>query len=101
MTVQRTKQDMINRREANRRYYKLEENKEQKRNYMKDYAKRPEVKAKAKEYYRNNKLKWVGKRELITIYPYHEEWAIKNGYRNEDLHSHSSHRFVNYEKKSH
>ena len=50
---------------------------------MKDYAKRPEVKAKAKEYYRNNKLKWGGKRELITIYPYHEEWAIKNGYRHE------------------
>ena len=101
MTVQRTKQDMINRREANRRYYKLEENKEEKRNYMKDYAKRPEVKAKAREYYRNNKLKWGGKRELITIYPYHEEWAIKNGYRNEDLHSQNSHRFVTYEKKSH
>ena len=31
MTVQRTKQDIINRREANRRYYKLEENRETKR----------------------------------------------------------------------
>ena len=31
----RTEQDKINRREANQRYYKLEENKEQKRNYMK------------------------------------------------------------------
>ena len=33
----RTEQDKINRREANQRYYKLEENKEQKRNYMKVY----------------------------------------------------------------
>ena len=31
----RTPQDIINRKEANRRYYELEENKEQKRNYMK------------------------------------------------------------------
>ena len=35
----RTKQDLINRKEANQRYYKLEENKEQKRNYMKAYRK--------------------------------------------------------------
>ena len=33
----RTEQDKINRKEANQRYYKLEENKEQKRNYMKLY----------------------------------------------------------------
>jgi hypothetical protein len=36
----RTEQDKINRREANQRYYKLEENKEQKRNYMKAYRKK-------------------------------------------------------------
>ena len=36
----RTEQDRINRKEANRRYYKLEENKQQKRDYMKEYAKR-------------------------------------------------------------
>ena len=30
----RTEQDIINRKEANQRYYKLEENKEQKRNYV-------------------------------------------------------------------
>ena len=36
----RTEQDKINRKEANQRYYKLEENKEQKRNYMKAYRKR-------------------------------------------------------------
>ena len=33
----RTEQDRINRKEANQRYYKLEENKEQKRDYMKIY----------------------------------------------------------------
>ena len=36
----RTEQDKINRKEANQRYYKLEENKEQKRNYMKTYRKK-------------------------------------------------------------
>tara|TARA_R110000765_G_scaffold15068_2_gene43767 strand:+ start:807 stop:1004 length:198 start_codon:yes stop_codon:yes gene_type:complete len=36
----RTPQDIINRKEANQRYYKLEENKEQKRNYMKIYYKK-------------------------------------------------------------
>ena len=45
----RTEQDIINRKEANRRYYELEENKEQKRNYMKAYRNRPYVKAKYNE----------------------------------------------------
>ena len=58
----RTEQDKINRREANQRYYKLEENKEQKREYMRKYNKR------------NKK----------PLYPHHEEWAIKNGYRDND-----------------
>ena len=39
----RTEQDKINRKEANQRYYKLEENKEQKRNYMKAYRKRKKI----------------------------------------------------------
>ena len=45
----RTEQDIINRKEANRRYYELEENKEQKRNYMKAYRDRPYVKAKEQD----------------------------------------------------
>ena len=45
----RTEQDKLNRREANQRYYKLEENKEQKRNYMKTYSLRPYVQAKLKK----------------------------------------------------
>ena len=99
MTVQRTKQDMINRREANRRYYKLEENKQQKRNYMKDYAKRPEVKAKAKEYYRNNII------ETVSTYTDNYIDHLKGKYgqeieQAEDLHAQNSERFVNHEKKS-
>ena len=54
----RTEQDKINRKEANRRYYELEENKEQKRNYMKAYRERPYVKAKLHEYYIVNKMRW-------------------------------------------
>ena len=71
----RTKQDKINRKEANRRYYKLEENKQQKRDYMKEYSKRDYVKTKKHEYYVQNKLrwyvekpKWGGKREEKTFY---------------------------------
>ena len=70
----RTEQDKINRREANRRYYKLEENKEQKREYMRKY----------------NKL------NRKTIYTYHEEWARENGYRDNDLlHAKNTERFTN------
>ena len=47
----RTEQDKINRKEANQRYYKLEENKEQKRNYMKAHRER-----KKKEYTYNDLL---------------------------------------------
>ena len=53
----RTEQDIINRKEANQRYYKLEENKEQKRNYMKEYAKRDYVKAKTHEHYLRRKIR--------------------------------------------
>ena len=67
----RTEQDKINRREANQRYYKLEENKEQKRNYMKAY---------------NRKKK---------VYKHHEEWAQENGYRdNDNLHAENSRKFI-------
>ena len=52
----RTEQDKINRKEANRRYYKLEENKQQKRDYMKEYAKRDYVKVKAHENYIKKKI---------------------------------------------
>ena len=53
----RTEQDKINRKEANRRYYKLEENKQQKRDYMKEHAKRDYVKTKQHERYLKQKIK--------------------------------------------
>ena len=100
----RTEQDKINRKEANQRYYELEENKQQKRDYMKEYAKRDYVKAKAREYYINNKLKWGGKRqESETIKNIHEDWAKANGYReasNENLHAMNAERFIHYEKET-
>ena len=82
----RTEQDKINRREANRKYYKLEENKQQKRDYMKEYSKRDYVVAKRK----NN------------FYPAHEAWAQKNGYRepgNEKLNIENSEIFIKNAKK--
>ena len=95
----RTEKDKINRREANRRYYQLDENKEQKRNYMKAYAKRDNVKARAHEYYvRNKNRNWGGERhESQVIKDFHEEWAKKNGYRgtgNEQLNVENSERFI-------
>ena len=73
----RTEQDKINRKEANQRYYKLEENKEQKRNYMKAYREREKEREK-------------------KVYEYHEEWARENGYRDNDLlHAKNTERFTN------
>ena len=103
----RTEQDKINRKEANQRYYKLEENKEQKRNYMKAYRTRPYVKAKLHEYYIVNKMQWGEitknkKKKWGTIRQetedgkrLHEEWAKENGYRdNDSLHSTITERLV-------
>ena len=73
--MNRTEQDKINRKEANQRYYQLEENKQQKRDYMKTYAKRDYVKAKAHEKYLRSKIRAA---------------------RNEDLHAQNSERFTNY-----
>ncbi len=63
----RTEQDKINRKEANQRYYKLEENKQQKRDYMKEYSKRDYVKAKQHEKYLQQKIKDASNDELHAI----------------------------------
>ena len=81
----RTPQDIINRKEANQRYYKLEENKEQKRNYMKAYAKRDYVKARVHEYYIINKMRWG-------------EITKAKEQDNDLLHAKNTERLVNYEK---
>ena len=74
----RTEQDKINRKEANQRYYQREENKQQKRDYMKEYVKRDYVKAKAHEHYLRSKIRAAS---------------------NEDLHADNTDRFINYERK--
>ena len=63
----RTEQDKINRREANQRYYNLEENKQQKRDYMKEYSKRPYVMAKNHERYLKQTIKEVSNEKLHAI----------------------------------
>ena len=71
----RTKQDKINRKEANQRYYQLEENKQQKRDYMKTYSKRPYVMTKNHERYLRSKIQAA---------------------RNEDLHAQNTERFAHH-----
>ena len=73
--MNRTEQDKINRKEANQRYYQLEENKQQKRDYMKTYSKRPYVMAKNHERYLRSKIQAA---------------------RNEDLHAQNTERFAHH-----
>ena len=83
------------------------------RNYMKDYRRLPHNKEKAHEYYVKNKAHWGEitkakerkeknwggiRQENEDIKTLHEEWAIKNGYRNEDLHAINTKRFTDYER---
>tara|TARA_R100001244_G_scaffold101647_1_gene75787 strand:- start:5 stop:340 length:336 start_codon:yes stop_codon:yes gene_type:complete len=108
----RTEQDKINRKEANQKYYKLEENKQQKRDYMKTYRTRDYVKAKSHEYYTVNKMQWgeitrTKKKKLGIIRQetedgkrLHEEWAKENGYRdNDNLSATNAERLVKNAKK--
>jgi len=110
--MNRTEQDKINRKEANQRYYKLEENKEQRRIKSRSYSKRDYVKAKAHEYYVANKMHWGEitktkkknwggmRQENEDIKRLHEEWARANGYRDNDvLHATNAERLVNYGEK--
>ena len=62
----RTPEDIVNRKEANYRYYQLKENQEQKRAYQKQYDschRGPDIYASP------------------LILELHEEWAKENGYR--------------------
>jgi len=55
----RTEQDKINRKEANQRYYKLEENKEQKRDYMKLYREKKKREASNEWLHTKNTERFV------------------------------------------
>ena len=99
---------------ARENWRKTEHGKKWTQNYMKEYRSRPKVKVKYHEYYVKNKAhwgeikkarerkakNWGGARvESQLIHDLHEEWARENGYRNEDLHSVNTERFINYGKK--
>ena len=103
------------RRRARLNWANSEHGKELSRNYMKEYRSRPYVKAKLHEYYLKNKAHWGEikkakqrkannwggiRQENEDIKRLHEEWAIKNGYRdNDNLHAANAERIINNAKK--
>ena len=103
------------RRRARLNWAHSEHGKELSRNYMKTYRTLPHVKAKAHEYYVKNKKHWGEitkakerkknnwggiRQENEDIKRLHEEWAIKNGYRdNDNLHATNTERIINNAKK--
>ena len=103
------------RRRARLNWANSEHGKELSRNYMKEYRSRPYVKAKIHEYYVKNKAHWGEitkakerkeknwggiRQENEDIKRLHEEWAIKNGYRdNDNLNAINSERMINNAKK--
>ena len=87
------------RRRARLNWAHSEHGKELTRNYMKTYRRLPHNKEKAHEYYVKNKANWGEitkakerkeknwggiRQENEDIKRLHEEWAIKNGYRDND-----------------
>ena len=103
------------RKRARLRWANSEHGKELSKNYMKEYRSRPEVKVKYHEYYIKNKAHWGEitkakkrkeknwggiRQENEDIKRLHEEWAIKNGYRdNDNLHGTNTERIVNNAKE--
>ena len=70
----------------------------------KAYSHRDYVKAKAHDYYIEKKIREASNEKLNSegkqIRDRHEEWAKKNGYRdNENLNMINSERFINYERR--
>lgn len=91
----RTQQDKINRYNANKRYYLKEENKKQKREYMKAYSKRPSVIARNKEKYSYANYK----ENLVKQNERENQEKLKNfvvEITNDLLHSENTTRFTNY-----
>ena len=70
----------------------------------KAYSHRDYVKTKAHDYYIKKKIREASNeklnRESQKIHDLHEEWALKNGYRdNENLHATNAEGFINYERR--
>ena len=103
------------RKRARLRWAHSEHGKELTKNYMKDYRRLPHNKEKAHEYYIKNKAHWGEitkakqrkeknwggmRQENEDIKKLHEEWAIKNGYRdNDNLNATNSERIIKHAKE--
>ena len=103
------------RKRARLKWANSEHGKELSKKYMKDYRRLPHVKAKLHEYYLKHKANWGEitkakqrkannwggiRQENEDIKKLHEEWAIKNGYRdNDNLHAANTERIINNAKK--
>jgi len=103
------------RKRARLKWANSEHGKELSKKYMKDYRRLPHVKAKLHEYYLKHKANWGEitkakqrkannwggiRQENEDIKKLHEEWAIKNGYRdNDNLHATNTERIINNAKE--
>ena len=103
------------RRRARLNWAHSEHGKELTRNYMKTYRRLPHNKEKAHEYYVKNKAHWGEitkakerkeknwggiRQENEDIKRLHEEWAIKNGYRdNDNLNATNTERIIKHAKE--
>ena len=92
----RTEQDKVNRKEANQRYYKLEENKQQKRDYMKEYQKQIQKKNQMKYNKQLNyqKHKIQMKYQKIMNYNKQLNYQLKNKLRQIMIFTHHLHLMV-------
>ena len=103
------------RKRARLNWARSEHGKELTRNYMKNYRRLPHNKEKAHEYYVKNKAHWGEitkakerkaknwggiRQENEDIIRLHEEWAIKNGYRdNDNLNATNTERIIKHAKE--
>ena len=103
------------RRRARLNWAHSEHGKELTKNYMKTYRRLPHNKEKAHEYYVKNKAHWGEitkakerkeknwggiRQENEDIKRLHEEWAIKNGYRdNDNLNATNTERMIKHAKE--
>ena len=103
------------RRRARLNWAHSEHGKEVTKNYMKTYRRLPHNKEKSHEYYVKNKAHWGEitkakerkeknwggiRQENEDIKRLHEEWAIKNGYRdNDNLNATNTERMIKHAKE--
>ena len=90
--------------ESKRRARKKWRQSEKGKAWDKAYSRRMNVRMKRHEYYIERMIREASNeklnRESQKIHDLHEEWALKNGYRdNENLHATNAEGFINYERR--